>query len=125
MQRNSESTWRDRTVDGIYVWIRSTGAPASNIKRPNGKREEPRTDVRDQHTSYELDGWFGRMTVDHRLRKRHEPIAVKVPEIAATFWVLKLLTTAMGEAASDYLLNTMRFVGLGLGAAGFAFALWI
>jgi uncharacterized membrane-anchored protein len=65
------------------------------------------------------------MTVDHLRRKRHGPIAAKVPEIAATFWVLKLLTTAMGEAASDYLLNTMRFVGLGLGAAGFAFALWI
>jgi len=31
----------------------------------------------------------------------------------------------MGEAASDYLLNTMSFVGLVIGAAGFAFALWV
>ncbi|MCW2514741.1 MAG: putative rane-anchored protein [Mycobacterium sp.] len=48
-----------------------------------------------------------------------------MPGITASFWVLKLLTTAMGEAASDYLLGTMGFVGLGLGAAGFAFALWV
>jgi uncharacterized membrane-anchored protein len=48
----------------------------------------------------------------------------KVPEITASFWVLRLLTTAMGESASDYLLSTMSYVGLGLGAAGFAFALW-
>lgn len=34
---------------------------------------------------------------------RHEPIAAKVPEITFLFWVLKLLTTAGGEATSDYL----------------------
>ncbi|MCW2690576.1 MAG: putative rane-anchored protein [Mycobacterium sp.] len=49
---------------------------------------------------------------------------MKVPEITAWFWVLKLLTTAMGEVASDYLLNTMSFVGFGLGLAGFAVTLW-
>jgi uncharacterized membrane-anchored protein len=32
-----------------------------------------------------------------------EPLAAKVPEIAAVFWLLKLWTTAGGEAASDYL----------------------
>ena len=32
-----------------------------------------------------------------------EPAAAKVPQITATFWVIKLLTTAGGEAASDYL----------------------
>jgi uncharacterized membrane-anchored protein len=26
----------------------------------------------------------------------------KVPEITAHFWILKVLTTAMGEATSDY-----------------------
>jgi uncharacterized membrane-anchored protein len=31
----------------------------------------------------------------------------------------------MGEAASDYLLNTMSFLGFVIGAAGFAFALWV
>jgi uncharacterized membrane-anchored protein len=32
-----------------------------------------------------------------------EPLAAKVPEITFLFWVLKLLTTAGGEAFSDYL----------------------
>jgi uncharacterized membrane-anchored protein len=32
-----------------------------------------------------------------------QPLAAKVPEITALFWLLKLLTTAGGEAASDYL----------------------
>ena len=49
--------------------------------------------------------------------RRHEPVAAKVPEITASFWVLRLLTTAMGESASDYLLSTMSYVGRGLGAA--------
>jgi uncharacterized membrane-anchored protein len=50
---------------------------------------------------------------------------VKVPDTTASFWALKLVTTAMGEAASDYLLSTMSFVGLVIGATGFAFALWV
>jgi uncharacterized membrane-anchored protein len=65
------------------------------------------------------------MTVDNHSRARLEPVAAKVPEITASFWVLKLLTTAMGEAASDYLLSTMSLIGLGIGLAGFALALWV
>jgi uncharacterized membrane-anchored protein len=34
---------------------------------------------------------------------RREPIAAKVPEVTFLFWVLKLLTTAAGEATSDFL----------------------
>jgi uncharacterized membrane-anchored protein len=34
---------------------------------------------------------------------RREPIAAKVPEVTFLFWVIKLLTTAGGEAVSDYL----------------------
>src|ERR1700738_476432 len=65
------------------------------------------------------------MRTDSQVRLRREPLAAKVPDITASFWALKLVTTAMGEAASDYLLNTMSFVGLVIGAAGFAFALWV
>ncbi len=36
-------------------------------------------------------------------RKRLQPLAAKVPEIALIFWVLKLITTGMGEAMSDFL----------------------
>jgi uncharacterized membrane-anchored protein len=34
---------------------------------------------------------------------RPEPLAAKVPEITALFWVIKILTTGMGEAISDFL----------------------
>jgi uncharacterized membrane-anchored protein len=36
-------------------------------------------------------------------RISREPLAAKVPEITVMFWVVKLLTTFMGEATSDYL----------------------
>ncbi len=39
----------------------------------------------------------------HGRRFFPEPVAAKVPEIALAFWVIKLLTTAGGEATSDYL----------------------
>jgi uncharacterized membrane-anchored protein len=34
---------------------------------------------------------------------RREPLAAKVPEVTFLFWVIKLLTTAGGEAVSDFL----------------------
>jgi uncharacterized membrane-anchored protein len=42
-----------------------------------------------------------------------EPRAAKVPEIIALFWVVKILTTAGGEAASDYLAHFGNIVGGG------------
>ena len=42
------------------------------------------------------------MPGDHR-RFFPEPVAAKVPEITLLFWVIKILTTAGGEATSDYL----------------------
>ncbi|MGH9655547.1 MAG: hypothetical protein ACRD6B_19050, partial [Bryobacteraceae bacterium] len=50
----------------------------------------------------------------------------KVPEITLLFWVTKILTTAMGEATSDYLVFHINpYVAVMLGAVGFlvAFAL--
>jgi uncharacterized membrane-anchored protein len=44
-------------------------------------------------------------------RIKREPLAAKVPEITVLFWVLKLLTTAAGEATSDYLSTHNRLVG--------------
>ena len=40
-----------------------------------------------------------------------EPVAAKVPEITLMFWVVKLLTTAGGEATSDYLALGSHAVG--------------
>jgi uncharacterized membrane-anchored protein len=45
----------------------------------------------------------------------------KVPEITAGFWVIKVLTTGMGETASDWLAHTLAPpVAVGLGALALA-----
>jgi uncharacterized membrane-anchored protein len=54
-----------------------------------------------------------------------EPLAAKVPEIAALFWVIKILTTGMGEAASDYLGNINLVLAGAVGFIGLVFALWL
>src|SRR6201995_5888087 len=51
------------------------------------------------------------------------PLAAKVPEITVLFWVIKVLTTGMGEAASDYLSGgSLVLAGL-IGVVGFLVAL--
>ena len=54
-----------------------------------------------------------------------EPLAAKVPEITVLFWVIKVLTTGMGEAASDYLGGVNLVLAGALGILGFSFALWL
>jgi uncharacterized membrane-anchored protein len=46
------------------------------------------------------------------------PAAVKVPQITLLFWVVKVLTTGTGEAASDYLAGRNLKVAAGLGLLG-------
>lgn len=41
------------------------------------------------------------------LRATDRSLLVKVPEITVGFWIAKLLTTAFGESASDYLVHAM------------------
>lgn len=49
---------------------------------------------------------------------------VKVPEITLYFWIVKILTTAMGESTSDYLVYHINpYVAVMLGAVGFVIAL--
>ena len=56
---------------------------------------------------------------------RREPLAAKVPEITAVFWIIKILTTGMGEAAADWLGGiSIALAGL-VGLAGFALAMWL
>lgn len=53
------------------------------------------------------------------------PMAVKVPEVTFLFWVIKLLTTAGGEATSDYLaLHGYVLAGV-VEVAIFAVAVWL
>jgi uncharacterized membrane-anchored protein len=50
----------------------------------------------------------------------------KVPEVTVAFWVAKLLTTAMGESTSDWLVNKINpFVAVALGGVAFVIALAI
>lgn len=49
----------------------------------------------------------------------------KVPAVDIGFWTLKLLTTAMGESTSDYLVHQMNpEIAVLLGAIGFVLAMW-
>jgi uncharacterized membrane-anchored protein len=54
----------------------------------------------------------------------------KVPEVTALFWVVKILTTAFGESASDYLVRVIDpvvAVGIGAGAlfVALVFQFWV
>jgi uncharacterized membrane-anchored protein len=52
-------------------------------------------------------------------------ILTKVPEITAIFWVLKLLTTGMGEAMSDAIGQQSVPLAAAVGLLGLALALWL
>jgi uncharacterized membrane-anchored protein len=52
--------------------------------------------------------------------------ALRVPEITAYFWIIKGLSTAMGESTSDYLVKALHPVpAVALGFVGFVLALSI
>ncbi len=53
---------------------------------------------------------------DHPLIRRFfaDPVAAKVPEIIPIFWLIKIMTTAGGEAGSDYLAHYGNIVGGGI-----------
>lgn len=51
-------------------------------------------------------------------------IITKVPEITVYFWMVKVLTTAMGESTSDFLVAHMNpMLAVGLGFFGFVTAM--
>jgi uncharacterized membrane-anchored protein len=65
------------------------------------------------------------MTHTPSRRARLQPVLVKVPEITLIFWVLKLLTTGMGEAMSDFLgQKSVPLAGV-VGFFGLVLALWL
>src|ERR1700686_5127908 len=48
----------------------------------------------------------------------------KVPEVTIFFWVIKVLTTGMGETTSDFLVKSINpIIAVGIGAVGLAIAL--
>jgi uncharacterized membrane-anchored protein len=58
-------------------------------------------------------------------RRFKEPLAAKVPEITALFWLIKFLTTGMGEATSDTLAARNLVLAGGVGLVGFLLAMWL
>lgn len=53
-----------------------------------------------------------------------KPVWSKVPEVTVMFWVVKALTTAMGESASDYLVHALPpVIAVALGAVALLIAL--
>jgi uncharacterized membrane-anchored protein len=44
-------------------------------------------------------------SIDERLKHRSWQALTKVPKITIYFWIIKILTTAMGESTSDYLVH--------------------
>ena len=56
---------------------------------------------------------------------RRQPLAAKVPEITALFWLVKVLTTGVGEATSDFLGNTNLALAAVLVPLGFGISLWL
>jgi uncharacterized membrane-anchored protein len=60
---------------------------------------------------------------------RHSPRGQgnrRVPEVTALFWVIKILTTAMGESTSDYLVHRLDpVVAVALGGVALAAALLV
>src|ERR1035437_5712323 len=59
-----------------------------------------------------------------RVWSRITPVMIKVPEITLVFWVIKVLTTAMGEATSDFLVFEIDpVIAVILGAIGLAVAM--
>ena len=52
-----------------------------------------------------------------------QPLAAKVPEIGALFWAIKILTTGMGEAMSDFLGQVSIPLAGFVGIFGFAYVM--
>jgi uncharacterized membrane-anchored protein len=59
-----------------------------------------------------------------RLRQLADQGALRVPEITVCFWVIKALSTALGESTSDYLVHVMNpKIAVGFGFIAFVIAL--
>jgi uncharacterized membrane-anchored protein len=58
-------------------------------------------------------------------RTLRTPLAAKVPEITVLFWIVKVLTTGMGEAASDFLAGVNIVAAICVGLLGLIAALWL
>jgi uncharacterized membrane-anchored protein len=64
------------------------------------------------------------MRIDLRANRRHA--FSKVPEVTTFFWIVKALTTAMGESTSDFLVHSLvPEIAVVLGGIAFVIALYL
>ena len=54
-----------------------------------------------------------------------EPIAAKVPEVIGLFWLMKVLTTGIGESSSDFLGQKSIPLAALIGTGGLIIAMWL
>jgi uncharacterized membrane-anchored protein len=65
------------------------------------------------------------MRIDLRAADRRHAFS-KVPEVTAFFWIVKALTTAMGESTSDFLVHSLvPEIAVVLGGIAFVIALYV
>jgi uncharacterized membrane-anchored protein len=63
---------------------------------------------------------------DVRSRSRERRVYSKVPEVTAYFWIIKALTTGMGESTSDFLVHHLvPEIAVVLGGIAFVIALYL
>src|SRR5450631_2709080 len=104
-------------------WTRPPAAAASDLRPGPGA---PRRQPPGRPPAAPAAGRHGahRARTSRRLRRATTPGGLRVPEITAYFWVIKGLSTAMGESTSDFLVHVMNPVlAVGLGFVGFVIAL--
>ena len=79
-----------------------------------------------KNTHLERYGQPRRRTFDttEHFTDRVAPMTSKVPEVTVLFWIVKVLTTGMGETTSDYFVRLIDpVVAVAVGAVGLAIAL--
>jgi uncharacterized membrane-anchored protein len=91
---------------------------ARNASRPNYVSPQQRLPAQSDNPTADRPSADRRSTLKRGL--------VKVPEITVYFWVIKVLTTGMGEATSDFLVHRMPPpVAVLLGGVVLAVAMWL
>lgn len=87
-------------------------------------RHYPPVDATADQSSPDADRLLRARIRDAQRKQRALRILRKVPEITVYFWIIKLLTTAMGESTSDYLVYQINpYLAVALGCLGLAVAL--
>ena len=86
--------------------------------------DQPGSEYRQLEEYQQLDATLRIRAIKPRAAQSALQAARKVPEVTALFWVIKLLTTGMGETTSDYLVYHINpYVAVLLGFSGLALSL--